>query len=377
MSSILSRISVFIVLVCFIGSTFAASDELLIEDTLHLYINGTANTQPQEIEQAFYHEADLLLTKHKQPVWRVSAKEYVNWYSKAKAGTDTGREGNILNIDIAGDIATAKVEVFNTTKQLYFIDLFLLRKIEGSWKIISKTATKLSQRKNNFKILFIVSNAHFHGDSTLPTGVSYSEIVNAYDTFVQAGYTVDFVSPEGGAIPLAYINTSDELAKQYLYDEDFMYAIGNTKSPDKVTASEYKAVHYVGGGNAMYGVAKNAAIQKISMEIYEKHNGIISSVCHGTAGIAFLKTENGEFLVSGKKVSGYPDAYENPNKAYFKQFPFKITETIEHHGGTLLYSSRNQKHVEVDGRIVTGQNYLSSKGVAQEMITIIESQAVN
>lgn len=357
--------------------TYGTEEEQGISEVLQLYIHGTANTQPQEIAEAFYENADLLLTKAKQPVWRVSAKEYVSWYSKAKVGTKTGRAGNILNIDVEGDIATAKVEIFNTAKDQYFIDFLLLRKIDDQWKIISKTASKLPKKKGNHKILFIVSNAHFHGDSTLPTGVSYSEIVNAYHAFIQAGYTIDFVSPEGGAIPLAYINTSDALAKQYLYDADFMYAIKNTQPPEKITASAYKAVHYVGGGNAMYGVAKNPMIQKISMDIYEKHNGIISSVCHGTAGIAFLKSTNGEYLVSGKNISGYPDEYENPNKAYFKQFPFKITETIERHGGTLKYSERNQEHVEVDGRIVTGQNYLSSSRVAKEIIKIIESQATN
>ncbi len=373
----LKKISLFVMLLCAAMQTYGAEERQEVSQALQLYIHGTANTQPQKVAEAFYENADLLLTKVKQPVWRVSAKEYVSWYSKAKVGTKTGRQGNILNIDVEGDIATAKVEIFNTAKEQYFIDFLLLRKIEGQWKIISKTASQLPNKKSNHKILFIVSNAHFHGDSTLPTGVSYSEIVNAYDTFVQAGYTIDFVSPEGGAIPLSYINTSDTLAKQYLYDADFMYAIKNTLPPEKITASDYKAVHYVGGGNAMYGVAQNPMIQKISMEIYEKHNGIISSVCHGTAGIAFLKNTNGEYLVSGKNISGYPDEYENPNKAYFKQFPFKITETIERHGGTLKYSERNQEHVEVDGRIVTGQNYLSSSKVAQEMIKIIESQAVN
>ncbi|WP_286264611.1 nuclear transport factor 2 family protein [Thalassotalea atypica] len=368
------KLGLLIVILCLTAKAFAGSPEKQISDVLQLYINGTANTKPDQITKAFYPDADLLLTKAESPVWRVSAKEYISWYSKAKAGTATGRQGNILNIDVTGDIATAKVEIFNPSKKQYFIDLFLLRKVDKHWQIISKTASQLFKDKNNHKILFIVSNAHFHGNSSLPTGVSYSEIVNAYHTFMQAGYTVEFVSPEGGAIPLAYINTSDELAKQYLYNADFMYAIKHTMSPEQITASQYKAVHYVGGGNAMYGVANNAKIQAITMEIYEKHQGVISSVCHGTAGIVFLKKSNGEYLVSGKKISGYPDEYENQSKAYFKQFPFKITETIEHHGGTFHYSPRNKKHVEVDGRIVTGQNYLSSASVAQEIINIIEAQ---
>ena len=63
------------------------------------------------------------------------------------------------------------------------------------------------------------------------------------------------------------------------------------------------------------------------MEIYEEHQGIISSVCHGTAGIVNLKLKNGNYLVKGKRVNGYPDDYENVNAPRFKEFPFLIKKT--------------------------------------------------
>ena len=122
-------------------------------------------------------------------------------------------------------------------------------------------------------------------------------------------------------------------------------------------------------------MADNKKIQVISMEIYEKYHGIISSVCHGTAGIAHLKTRDGKYLVAGKSISGYPDAYENQSAAYFQQFPFKIQETIEQRAGEFKYSARNQAHVEVDGRVITGQNYLSSALVAEKIIELLNAKA--
>jgi len=47
------------------------------------------------------------------------------------------------------------------------------------------------------KILFVVSNAYFYGDSDINTGNHFAEIVFAYDVFQEAGYAVDFVSPQG------------------------------------------------------------------------------------------------------------------------------------------------------------------------------------
>ena len=349
------------------------SEESQIHRTLNNYIQGTSYNRPEQIEKAFYPNANLLLQKKDVPVWRVPAKEYISWFKKSEKGKFNGRVGEILNVDISGNVATAKVEIIIPTRQLRYVDLFLLRKLDGQWQIISKTAASEPSKRNTKRILFIVSNVDFYGDSDKPAGASFSEIVNAYHAFKEAGFTVDFVSPQGGAVPLAYINTSNQLHKNYLYNSDFMYALSNTKSPSEILPINYKVVHYIGGSSAMFGVAKNKAIQKISMDIYEKYNGIISAVCHGTAGIAFLKLSSGEFLVSGKNISGYPDEYENPNKPYFKQFPFLITATIEQHGGDFNYSPRNTAHVEVDGRVITGQNYLSSALVAQKIIEKIKA----
>ena len=358
-----------------IKTSHAATDKEQIRATLNNYIQGTSYNYPNKIARAFYPSAELLLEKKDTPLWRVPAQEYISWFKAGNAGKFTGRIGEILNIDVSGAIATAKVEILLPARKTRFVDLFLLKRIDGSWQIISKTAVKHSANNNGMRILFIVSNQQFHGSSKLPVGASFSELVNAYDTFKSAGYTIDFVSPDGGAIPLSYINTSDALQKRYLYDVDFMYGLANTLAPDEIKASQYKAVHYIGGSSAMYGVANNVKINKISMDIYEKYNGIISSVCHGTAGIAFLKLSSGEFLVKGKSISGYPDEYEDPKREYYQHFPFPITQTIEKHGGKFKYSARSKVHVESDGRVVTGQNYQSSALVAQSVIDIIAQQA--
>jgi putative intracellular protease/amidase len=349
-------------------------DKELIADVLEDYFHGAGYSNKKRLKRAFHQDARLYLEKPDGALWEVTAKEYISWYKDSNAGHFNGRIGKILNIDVSGNIATAKAEIRNPDKKRRFIDMFLLKKLSGRWQILSKSAIpdSTSVADNKKRILFITSSAHFHGDTSLPTGVSFSEIVNAWETFQQAGYIVDFVSPTGGALPLAYINTSEAIHKKHLYDSDFMYAIGNTLRPDQINADDYIAVHYVGGGNAMYGVADNKQIQEIAMHIYERQNGIISAVCHGTAGIVNLRLRDGRYLIAGKRISGYPEAYENEKKAYFQAFPFLIQKTVEARGGTFHYSERNAPHVEVDGRIVTGQNYLSSTLVAQRMIEILE-----
>lgn len=368
----LTQLLTLAVMVLMSSSALAGNERASVLEALNDYIQGTSYSDPEQIKSAFQKDANLYLGRKGEPLWTVPAKEYISWFENKPRGAFTGRVGEILSLDIEGKIATAKAEIIIPKKQIRFVDMFLLKKLDGNWKIISKSAVSAKSNHNGERILFIVSNAHFHGDSKLPAGASFSELVHAYDEFKQAGYTVDFVSPNGGATPLAYINTSNEMHKKYLYNQTFMYALKHTKKPSEVEPSLYRAVHYIGGSNAMYGVAENKEIQAITMEIYEKHNGIVSSVCHGTAGIVNLKTNDGKYLVSGKKISGYPDIFENTSRAYYKEFPFSIENTIEKRGGDFIYGKRNESHVEVDGRIVTGQNFQSSRPVAKKMIELLK-----
>jgi putative intracellular protease/amidase len=230
-----------------------------------------------------------------------------------------------------------------------------------------------NQTVSNERILFIVSNAHYYGDTDRNTSNHFSEIVHAYDVFAKAGYTIDFVSPKGGAIPIGYINTSDSLQKQYLYDNDFMDDLEHTKKPSQIRASEYLAVYYGGGGAAMFGVPENPQIQNIAMQVYEEQKGIISTICHGTAGIVHLKTKDGSYLVSGKKVNGFPDAFENMEAAYYKTFPFSIQQIITKRGGDFQFSSEGWDDFMItDGRLITGQDPSAAASVAKKVVETLQ-----
>ncbi len=242
--------------------------------------------------------------------------------------------------------------------------------------LLSACATK-SIEQSQGRILFVVSNASFYGDSDIHTANHFPEIIFAYDEFQKAGYAIDFISPEGGRIPLGYIY-SDTLLMRYLYDEDFMGLLERTKSPSEIQAEHYDAVFYAGGGAAMFGVPSDQAIHKIATNIYERSEGIVSAVCHGTAGIANIQLSDGSFLVAGKKVNGFPDLFENKEGEYFQQFPFSIEEQIGANGGIFNYSEDGwDGYLEVDGKLITGQDPTSSALVAKAVIKALNKNTNN
>ncbi len=226
---------------------------------------------------------------------------------------------------------------------------------------------------NTERVLFIVSNQDTYGETNINAANHFAEIVFAYDVFKKEGISVDFVSPEGGAIPIGYLNTSDAIEKKYLYDFEFMGLLKNTLKPEQVQSKKYNAVYYGGGGAAMFGVPENEAIQKIATDIYEKNDGIVSAICHGTAGLINLKTADGNYLYMDKKVNGFPDLFENMEAEYYKQFPFSIEQEIKARGGDFTYSEEGwDNYFVVDDRLITGQDPTAAATVAKMVVKALK-----
>lgn len=232
------------------------------------------------------------------------------------------------------------------------------------------TTTRAGPAEAQGRILFILASSKVHGTSTLPASISFGEVVHAWDVFHAAGYAVDFVSPDGGSVPILDAYVGDDVAAR-LDDRRIMEGLRNTVTPAQVDAARYRAVYYVGGSNAMYGVADHPGLQRIAMQVYEGNGGVVSAVCHGTAGIVNLRLANGQYLVAGKRVSGFPEDHEQQGAAYFKQFPFLIGQTVRARGAAFHAVDGEQPHIQVDGRLVTGQNYASAKPVAEAVVAAL------
>lgn len=118
----------------------------LIEKTLQNYMEGSSYNKPDQLESAFAENATLYLTG-REGFKVYTPKEYVGFFKNAEKGEFNGRYAKVLAIEVVKDIATAKVEISIPEKKMIYIDLFLLKKIEQKWKIISKTATRVDKNK--------------------------------------------------------------------------------------------------------------------------------------------------------------------------------------------------------------------------------------
>jgi len=112
------------------------NDIQAIETTINHYFNGMIKHDAASFEKAFNTKASMKWVDDKgyQDVNAVAAlSEYVN--NNDPAETET----RIMSINITGDAANAQLELEYAT--FYFVDFMHLLKIDGEWKIVSKTYT--------------------------------------------------------------------------------------------------------------------------------------------------------------------------------------------------------------------------------------------
>ncbi|MDY8137700.1 nuclear transport factor 2 family protein [Aquimarina sp. 2201CG5-10] len=114
-----------------------------ISETLMLYIDGTANGEPDKLKKAFHADFNLYTTTN-DSLWIRSGKKYI---ANVKEGEKSNRIGRIISIDYEKDAAIAKVEIIIPNWRI-FTDYFLLLKYEGSWKIVHKSYTWRKYPKN-------------------------------------------------------------------------------------------------------------------------------------------------------------------------------------------------------------------------------------
>ncbi|QEM13396.1 type 1 glutamine amidotransferase domain-containing protein [Mucilaginibacter rubeus] len=219
------------------------------------------------------------------------------------------------------------------------------------------------------RILFVVSSASVIGPHNRATGNLLTEVANPYQTFKKQGYDIDVYSVNGGEAPIDMVELDDELNVAFLNGEG-ADAMRNTKKIDQVSIAGYDAVFVPGGLAPVVDMPENVAVQNILSGMYEK-GGVVSAVCHGPVALINVKLNNGSYLIDGKNVTGFSKAEE---ENYAKEdVPFELEDALKQRGANYSATAPWQAYVVTDGRLVTGQNPASAKGVAESVIKILEA----
>ena len=211
------------------------------------------------------------------------------------------------------------------------------------------------------------------------TGVMASEMTVPYYEFLDAGMEVDVASIKGGKIPvdpqtlIFLLKTPED--ERFLTDEVFQDKVNQSLKIDDIDFTKYDAIFMSGGWGAAYDLGYSKVLGKKISEAYYAQTPIIGSVCHGALGLIQAKDTVGNYLITGRTMTGVTDKQ-------IKELGIAVTpqhpETELRKLGVNFKSNTAFRdffaHITVvdeERRFVTGQNQNSGYETAQQMMGII------
>ncbi|WP_449432780.1 type 1 glutamine amidotransferase domain-containing protein [Pseudomonas putida] len=225
------------------------------------------------------------------------------------------------------------------------------------------------------KILVVLTNTAKYPTLKRATGLWLGEAVHFVDKVQKAGCSVDYVSPNGGYVPIDphSLQLAPDLDWQWYDDKTFMNRLGASMSPGQVNADEYRAIYYTGGHGVMFDFPDDQPLGAIARKIYER-NGVIAAVCHGVVGLLNIKLSDNSLLLKDRQVTGFSNTEEKLVELD-KVVPFLSENELVARGGN--YSKHDEPwkpYVVCDDRLITGQNPESSGLLADKVLQALKTK---
>ncbi|MEQ9298456.1 MAG: alpha/beta fold hydrolase [Cyclobacteriaceae bacterium] len=237
---------------------------------------------------------------------------------------------------------------------------------------------------NSGKILMIVSNPAVSEQTGWPIGVWASEVTHPYWEFSEAGYTVEFASPEGGEVKFDGFSLPDDasgysafdyISRGFLADPSKMELLKNTIKISDVNPDNYKAIFVCGGQGPMYTFYNNEALHQFFGEFYATGKPT-AAICHGTNILLKAKVPGtNRLIVDGKKWTGFASSEEQyaDNYVGMQIQPFRIEEEAKKiENTTFVTAAPFSSFALADGNLITGQQQNSGAEAAKLTIEALE-----
>ncbi|MEM8584250.1 MAG: nuclear transport factor 2 family protein, partial [Bacteroidota bacterium] len=299
-------------------------EEAAVRATLLDYIHGRNQGDTARLARAFHPRADLRYTDRdgQLGIWPVG--EYIG---RLEPGRTANCIARIISIDILGQGAQAKIELEYPTFK--FADYINLQKIEGQWLIAVKTFSRQPIPENK-RILFVLTSHEDMGDTGRSTGLHLGEVAHVYKPLAEAGFELDFASPLGGETYMYGADMNDETTRWFVQNPTAWYRFTHAITPDQIDPNKYAAIYFPGGHGTMWDLPNNELLNSATANIYDR-GGVVAAVCHGPSGLVNVQLADGQYLVSGKRITSFTDSEEKAAQAA-EIVPFLLEEKLRERG---------------------------------------------
>ena len=217
--------------------------------------------------------------------------------------------------------------------------------------------------------LFVVSEEGYWGE----------ECTEPLTTLTDAGVDVTVATPTGGE-PVVDERSVDpdsvgeETAEEVREVIESDERLQNPEHVADVDADDYDAVVFPGGHGTAWDINQDRHARALLRDAVAGDDGKALVVCHAVGMLAFTRTQNGEVLVDGRDVTGFPNEWEEdivderdmmPDG---RKLPYWVEDEVTAAGGNWDAELDADASVRVDGDLLTGRGPESSHAAAVTLL---------
>jgi len=218
--------------------------------------------------------------------------------------------------------------------------------------------------------LFVVSEEGYWGE----------ECIEPLTTLDDAGVEVTVATPTGeppvvDERSVDPANVGEETAERVRDIHETDPRLNDPESVTTVDAADHDAVVFPGGHGTEWDINQDRHARALLREAVEHGDTKALVVCHAVGILAFTRDADGDFLVAGRQVTGFPNEWEEgivddhdlmPDG---RKLPYWVEDEVRAVGAEWDAELDAEASVTVDGDLVTARGPGSSSAAARTLLS--------
>nr|WP_305882590.1 type 1 glutamine amidotransferase domain-containing protein [Haloplanus ruber] len=218
--------------------------------------------------------------------------------------------------------------------------------------------------------MFVVSEEGYWGE----------ECIEPLTTLDDAGVEVTVATPTGeppvvDERSVDPANVGEETAERVRDIHETDPRLNDPESVTEVNAADHDAVVFPGGHGTEWDINQDRHARALLREAVEHGDTKALVVCHAVGILAFTRDADGDFLVAGRQVTGFPNEWEEgivddhdlmPDG---RKLPYWVEDEVRAVGAEWDAELDAEASVTVDGDLVTARGPGSSSAAARTLLS--------
>ncbi len=214
------------------------------------------------------------------------------------------------------------------------------------------------------EVLMVLTNQDSLGPGGEATGYWLEELAVPYLYLNGKGSDITLASIDGGKAPVdprSLDNVAPELSN---FLKTHQVELSSTTAISELTDKHYDAVILVGGHGTMWDFRQSKTLASLVSEQWQQ-GATIAAVCHGVSGLLEASI-NGKKLIENKRLTGFSNSEEAILKLT-QVVPYALETALVNTGANYTQGANYTPYIVEDGRLITGQNPMSSKPMVEAL----------